>query len=65
VISLLEEHLTKAELKRMSRLVRNFDFDEPNPKLEITDPTLLAAYDAKFRNDLDRIRALGVELLAS
>ena len=65
VISLLEEHLTKGELKRMSRFVRNFDFDEPNPKLEITDPALLSAYDAKFRTDLDRIRALGVELHAS
>jgi hypothetical protein len=65
VISLLEEHLTKSELKRMSRFVRNFTFDEPNPRLEITDPALLAAYDAKFRNDLKRIRALGVELHAT
>lgn len=62
VVSLLEEHLTKAELRRMSRLVRNFQFDEPNPKLEITDPALLAAYEAKFRRDLDAIRALGVVL---
>jgi hypothetical protein len=65
VVSLLEEHLTKGELKRMSRLVRNFQFDEPNPRLEIADPALLAAYDAKFRDDLDRIRALGVELHAT
>ena len=65
VISLLEEHLTKSELKRMSRFVRNFQFDEPNPKLEIADPALLAAYDAKFRSDLDRIRALGVTLHAT
>lgn len=65
VVGLLEEHLTKSELKRMSRLVRNFEFDEPNPRLEITDPALLAAYEDKFRADLDRIRALGVTLLAS
>lgn len=65
VVSLLEEHLSKSELKRMSRLVRNFEFDEPNPKLEIGDPGLRAAYDAKFIRDLDRIRALGVELHAT
>ena len=65
VVSLLEEHLSKPELKRMSRLIRNFEFDEPNPRLEITDPALLAAYDAKFRSDLDRIRALGVTLHAT
>jgi hypothetical protein len=62
VVGLLEEHLSKAELKRMSRLLRNFEFDEPNPRLEITDPALLAAYGEKFRTDLDRIRALGVTL---
>lgn len=65
VVSLLEEHLTRSEIKRMSRLMRNFAFDEPNPKLEIADPALLAAYDAKFRNDLERIRALGVKLHAT
>lgn len=65
VISLLEEHLTRDEIKRMSRLVRNFKFDEPDPKLEITDPALLSAYEAKYRRDLDAIRALGVELHAT
>jgi hypothetical protein len=65
VISLLEDGLSKGELKRMSRLVRNFEFDEPNPKLEITDPGLLAAYDARYARDIDRIRALGVKLLAT
>jgi hypothetical protein len=64
VVSLLEDHLSKSELKRMSRLVRNFEFDEPNPRLEITDPALLAAYEAKFQADLDAIRALGVQLYA-
>ena len=62
VIGLLEEHLTGAELKRMSRLVRNFEFDEPNPRLEITDPVLLAAYEARYRKDIEAIRTLGVEL---
>jgi len=62
VISLLEEHLSKPELKRMSRLVRNFEFDEPNPRLEITDPALLAAYEARYRKDIEAIAALGVEL---
>ncbi|MBX9459234.1 MAG: hypothetical protein KL863_26090 [Rhizobium sp.] len=65
VISLLEEHLTRPEIRRMSRLVRNFQFDEPNPKLEITDPALIAAYESKFRRDLEAIRALGVELHAT
>lgn len=62
VISLLEEHLSKPELKRMSRLVRNFEFDEPNPRLEITDPALLAAYEARYRRDIEAIGALGVQL---
>lgn len=62
VISLLEEHLTRGEIRRMSRLVRNFEFDEPNPRLEITDTALLAAYEEKYRKDLDAIRSLGVEL---
>lgn len=65
VISLLEEHLSGAELRRMSRLVRHFEFDEPNPRLEITDPALLAAYETRYRADLDRIRALGIELHAT
>jgi hypothetical protein len=65
VISLLEGHLTRAEIRRMSRLMRNFEFDEPNPRLEITDPKLLAAYEAKYYKDLDAIRSLGVELHAT
>ncbi|MGV3548467.1 hypothetical protein [Rhizobium sp.] len=64
VISLLEDSLSKGELKRMSRLVRNFEFDAPNPKLEIEDPALVAAYDAKFARDIERIRASGVTLHA-
>lgn len=62
VISLLEEHLSKPELKRMSRLVRNFEFDEPNPRLEISDKALLAAYEDRYSKDIEKIRALGVEL---
>lgn len=65
VIGLLEEHLTPAELKRMSRLMRNFEFDAPNPRLEITDSALLSAYDARYCADLERIRALGVTLHAT
>jgi hypothetical protein len=64
VISLLEEHLTKAEIRRLSRLIRNFEFDEPNPRLEITNPALLAAYDEKYAEDIRRIRAFGVRLHA-
>jgi hypothetical protein len=62
VITQLEEHLSDAELKEMSRLIRNFPFEEPNPRLEITDPALLAAYEEKYQLDLNKIRALGVEL---
>lgn len=65
VISLLEEHLSRGELRRMSRLVRNFEFDEPNPRLEITDPALLSAYEAKYRKDLESIAALGIALHAT
>lgn len=65
VVSLLEEHLSRPELRRMSRLIRNFEFDEPNPRLEIADPGLLAAYDARYRKDLESIRALGVTLFAA
>lgn len=64
VISQLEDHLSGAELKHLVRMMRAFPFDEPNPRLEIADPQLLAAYEAKYQQDLVRIRALGVELHA-
>ena len=64
VITQLKEHLSEAELKQISRLMRTFPFDEPNPRLEISDPALIAAYEQKYQRDLDRIRALGVELHA-
>lgn len=64
VITCLADHLSEAELKHMSRLMRTFPFDEPNPRLEITDSDLLAAYEQKYQDDLRRIRALGVELHA-
>jgi len=62
VITQLEDHLSGGELKRLSGLMRTFPFDEPNPRLEITDPVLLAAYEAKYQSDLNKIRALGVDL---
>jgi hypothetical protein len=64
VITQLEDHLSQDELKRLSRLIRSFPFDQPNPKLEITDSALLAAYEDKYQSDLNRIRALGVDLHA-
>ena len=64
VITQLEDHLSQDEIKRLSRLIRTFAFDEPNPRLEITDKGLLAAYEDKYRADLNRIRALGVALHA-
>ena len=62
VITQLEDHLSEEELKRLSRLIRTFPFDEPNPRLEITDAALLSAYEAKYQSDLAEIRALGVEI---
>ena len=61
VINQLEDHLSRAELKRLSALIRTFPFDEPNPRLEIGDPALVAAYEEKYRTDIDRIRARGVQ----
>jgi hypothetical protein len=62
VITQLENHLSDGELKQLSRLIRTFPFDEPNPRLEITDAAVLAAYEDKYQADLDKIRALGVDL---
>lgn len=64
VITQLENHLSQDELIRLSRLIRTFPFDEPNPRLEITDPGLLSAYEEKYQSDLMKIRALGVDLHA-
>jgi len=64
VVDRLQNQLSDAELKELSRLMRNFPFDEPNPRLEIADTALIAAYEEKYRADLDRIRALGVDLYA-
>lgn len=64
VITQLEDHLSPDELKRLSRLIRTFPFDEPNPRLEISEPGLLAAYEEKYQSDLVKIRALGVDLHA-
>lgn len=58
----LKPHLSADEFRKAARMMRNFPFDAPNPKLEITDPGLLAAYEDKYQADLARIRALGVDL---
>jgi len=60
VINQLEDHLSRGEIKRLSAIIRTFEFDEPNPRLEIGDPALIKAYDDKFRSDIERIRAMGV-----
>lgn len=60
VINQLEDHLSRGELKRLSALIRTFPFDEPNPRLEIGDPALLAAYEEKYLADIEAIRAMGV-----
>ena len=60
VINQLEDHLSRGELKRLSALIRTFPFDEPNPRLEISDPALLSAYEDKYQADIGKIRALGV-----
>jgi len=62
VITELQRHLSSAELKDMARLMRGFPFEEPNPRLEITDPGLLRSYEEKYQADLAGIRALGVTL---
>lgn len=62
VITQVKDHLSEIELKRLSRLMRTFPFDEPNLRLEITDAALLAAYEQKYQADLIEIRALGVDL---
>jgi hypothetical protein len=64
VMAALEDLLSAGERERMARLLRNFEFDEPNPRLEIADESLLAAYEAKYRTDLERIAAAGVQLHA-
>jgi hypothetical protein len=58
----LKPHLSAAELKRATRMLRRFPFDEPNPKLEIADAGLIQAYEDKYQADLARIRDLGVDL---
>jgi hypothetical protein len=62
IITRLEDHLSAGELKQLSRLIRTFPFDEPNPRLEIDDAALLAAYEDKYQSDLVKIGALGVDL---
>ncbi|MCV3766641.1 hypothetical protein [Rhizobium sp. TRM95796] len=62
VLNELKPHLSANELKNVARMMRGFPFDEPNPRLEITDPGLVAAYEDKYQSDLARIRASGVEL---
>lgn len=64
VMTRLEAFLSESELRELGRAIRSFPFEEPNPRLAITDPALLSAYEAKYQADLDRIRALGVELHA-
>jgi hypothetical protein len=61
VINQLEDHLSRAELKRLGAVIRTFQFDEPNPRLEISDPVLVAAYDEKYSKDIEKIRAMGLE----
>ncbi|MDH6269123.1 hypothetical protein M2360_004549 [Rhizobium sp. SG_E_25_P2] len=63
VLNELKPHLSANEMKNVARLMRGFPFDEPNPRLEIADPSLIGAYEEKYQTDLARIRALGVELL--
>jgi hypothetical protein len=62
VMTALEDLLSGRELKEFSRFIRTFPFDEPNPRLEIADAGLVAAYEDKYVRDLAAIRALGVEL---
>lgn len=62
VLDELKPHLSANELKNLARMLRGFPFDEPNPRLEIADAGLVAAYEEKYQADLARIRALGVEL---
>ncbi|MBL0370984.1 hypothetical protein JJB09_02990 [Rhizobium sp. KVB221] len=62
VITQLEGHLSQSELRRLAKLIRSFPFDDPNPRLEISDVALLAAFDRKYEQDLENIRALGVDL---
>ncbi len=60
VMQKLEKSLSKAERVKMGKLLRNFPFDGPNPRLEITDPALLAGFEAKYADDLAAIRGLGI-----
>jgi hypothetical protein len=60
VLQRLEGQLSRGELQRMGKLLRAFPFDEPNERLDITDPGLLAAYDAKYAGEIANIRKLGV-----
>jgi hypothetical protein len=60
----LKPCLSKAEFEAMGRLMRNFPFEEPNPRLEISDPALIDAYEQKYLKDLELIRSLGVCLYA-
>lgn len=64
VVTRMQDQMSSGELRHLSRLMRGFPFDEPNPRLEVTDQELIAAYERKYLADLEKIRALGVELHA-
>ncbi len=56
----LEPHLSSREKVKMGKLLRGFEFDEPNPRLEIDDAGLLEAWRQKYQMDLRKIRAMDV-----
>lgn len=59
----LSPMLTAGERQRMAKLLRNFPFESPNERIEITDQAFLARMTERYATDKATIRALGVELL--
>jgi hypothetical protein len=63
VLERLEGSLSRRERLAMARLLRNFDFDPPNPRLTIDDADLERRYEEAYRRDLAAISALDLRFL--
>jgi hypothetical protein len=60
VMQAIEGKLSKSELGRIGKVMRRFRFDEPNPRLGIEDPAMIARLDALYMADRKAIASMGV-----
>jgi hypothetical protein len=60
VMQAIEGKFSKPELARIAKVMRRFHFDEPNPRLGIEDPVLIARLNALYRADCAAIGEMGV-----